>query len=591
MVSLTRIPTGQIAFEGGVDGGRIPLMATESNPTGLKFNELSWLVNGTVRGGGISQRSGWFPLVEGFTGDSGLFQGAFVYQPDSAYAYIVFVAGGNVYRARVDTDNSIEDITNGCVLSATASKVWFCQAEQFLIIQDGINEPLVWEGGTLRKITDMPGAGPAAEMLPVGQAMDYYMGRIWLATGTFREFIAGDIVKGASGSNLYGYRDAVLHATENLYITGGGKFTVPTQAGNIRALFDTANLDTALGEGQLFVATRNTIYSINVTPSRADWAQLSEPLQRVAQQIYGVVADRSVVKINGDVFYQAYDGIRSLMVATRNWYQWGQAALSHNVNRILQFNNRALISYASGVEFDNRLLQTALPILTPVGVAHQAIIPLDFDLITSLDEKLPPVWEGHWEGLDHLQLLTGEWGGLQRCFSFVHSRLSGRIELWEISQSRRFEGDDKRNTTVIEFPAYFFSSPNDLHELDNGELWIDKLWGTVDFTLYYRQDQNPCWIKWYAWSECSARNTCEDVTNPVCYPEQGFGDYCEQYRLSIVLPKAPSDVCDIGNGRPPTWGFSFQVKLEYKGSCRVRGLKLWGTPRNIETYRNIRNTT
>jgi len=588
--SLTRAVTGQIAFEGGVDGGRIPMLVSPANPTGLKFNQLSWLVNGTVRGGGILPRTGWFSLAGDFAGDDTIYQGGIVYQPDYGHPYIIFAAGGKVFRCNVQTDNSIQDITNGCVLSATATKFWFCQGEQFLIIQDGINEPLVWEDSILRKISDMPGAGPPATMLQIGEAMGYYRGRLWVAQG--REYLAGDIVMGASGTALYGKRDAILHATENTYLAGGGKFIVPTVSGNIRAMSETANLDTALGEGQLFIFTRNTIYAVDVPSKRTDWVALSEPIQRVAQLRYGAVSDRSIVKVNGDLFYQSYDGVRSLFTAVRQFQnQWGQTALSRSENRILQFNDRAFASFSSGIEFDNRLLETALPIQTPVGVASQAILPLDFDLITSLSEKLPPVWEGHWEGLDVLQLLEGDWGGLQRAFAFIHSRVSHRIELWELSQARKFEADDVRNTMVIEFPAYHYDDPMQLRELDNAELWIDRMNGTVDFRLFYRQDQNPCWIEWHAWSECSARNTCEDVVNPICYPEQGYRSHCDEYRITINIPRAPAaNDCDLGNGRPSNFGFTFQPKLEVHGWCRVRGLFLWSIKHDRPAYENLRNT-
>lgn len=586
VASITRISTGQIAFEGGIDGGRIPLLLSPSNPQGLKPNQLSWLVNGTVRGGGISPRAGWYPIVSGWSEDGGLFQGSAIYVPDYGFPYIMFCVSGHIYRCRVDTDNSIEDLTvPGQEMNPVTPKVWFCQGEQFMIIQDGQQLPHIWDGTAMYTTATFPGAGPA--MLQVGTAMDYYMGRLWVASG--RKYYAGDIVLGTSGTALYQQRDAILHNVENTYLNGGGSFIVPTFAGDIRAMAHTSNLDTALGEGQLFVFTRNTIYSVNVTPDRTTWAALSEPLQRVAQQVYGAVSDRAIVKKNGDLFYQSYDGVRSLMLAIRYFHQWGQTAISSNENRLLKFNDRALLRFASGIEFDNRLLQTALPVQTPVGVGHQAIMPLDFDLLDTIDEKIPPVWEGHLEGLDHLQLIEGDWGGLQRAFSFVHSRVTGKIELWEFSQERRFESNDKRNTMVIEFPGYHFDDPMQLKQLDNAELWLDELNGTVDFELFYRPNQYPCWIPWYAWSECSARSTCEDVENPVCYPESRT--YCDQDRITIVLPKAPAEVCDTGNGRPTDLGYSFQIKLKIKGWARVRGLLLWAWPREREPYSNIRNTT
>lgn len=586
--SVTRIMTGQTSFEGGVDGGRIPLLATQESPNGLKYNQLAWLVNGTCRGGGISPRWGWKPILYDFEGDDQLFQGIAYYQPDQGYPYLIQASGGHVYALHVEIGNTVIRLTDAHTqLSSTATKFWFCQAENYLIIQDGINIPRVWDGGTMWIINEYPGADPNPnKMIQTGTAMDYYMGRVWVAQN--REYVAGDIVGSTpSGTIAPTFRDAVLHMTENTWLLGGGKFTVPTVAGEIRAMSHTANLDTSLGEGQLFVFTRNTIYSVNVPATRADWASLSQPLQRIAQLRYGGVSDRSLVQVNGDLFYQAYDGIRSLMLAIRYYSQWAQTSMSHNMNRILRFNDRALLRFSSGMEFDNRLLQTALPFQTPLGVAHKAIIALDFDLITSLNDRLPPVWESHLEGIDVMQMVEGDWGGLQRGFFVAHSRITGKLQLWEMQVDVLRDNLDDRIPMVIDSPSYHWDLMSQLKQLDNGEILIDRIRGTVDFKISYRPDNYACYIPWYEWAECSARTTCEDVNNPICYPESG--SYCEADRISIVLPKAPASVCDTGNGRPSDVGYSFQIRLEVKGECRVRGILLWAIPRDRAPYHNVRN--
>src|SRR5262249_16452120 len=144
-------------------------------------------------------------------------------------------------------------------------KAYFEQAEEFLIIQSGDNAtlPLFWDGNTLRRskgITDRTKGPPypnGVNEIPAATAMDYFMGRLWYAQ--FRQYSAGDIVGGPSGSNVaptfYNFRDSLLNVTENPLVLGGDGFTVPTQSGNIRALKHSANLDTALGQGQLFIFT------------------------------------------------------------------------------------------------------------------------------------------------------------------------------------------------------------------------------------------------------------------------------------------------------------------------------------------------
>ena len=54
---------GSVNWSAGVDSVKLPTIASSDNPNGLARNELSWLCNGTVRDGGISQRATWQPTA------------------------------------------------------------------------------------------------------------------------------------------------------------------------------------------------------------------------------------------------------------------------------------------------------------------------------------------------------------------------------------------------------------------------------------------------------------------------------------------------------------------------------------------------
>ncbi len=587
---------GSLSFEGGIDSGRSPTIASDAYPNGLKRNQLSWATNYTMRGGGVLQRTGWGPRVQGAPW-SGLYQGGYMYEPGSELPYLMLDIGGRTYQVRVDTDNSVVDVTAGSGPNPAAiDQHWMVQGERFLVIQDGASEPLVWDGTVLRRISAVGGAHPK---LPTGTAMDYLMGRIWVAgpTGAGRAYLAGDIVGSpgapSSGTAAYQFSDSILNGTENAFLKGGGLFIVPTNAGNIRAIKHTANLDTALGEGQLLVMTRKTIYSVNVVPDRAQWQTLKEPLQRVAQNNFGTTSDRSVVSINGDLFMQSSPNgdIRSYIMALRYFHEWGNLPISRNMNRVLRFNDRALLRFGTGIEFDNRVYQSVLPYMTPAGVAHKGVMKLDFDLISSFQDKLPPAWEGIDEAMPVMEMFSGDFGGRQRAFAVVWSDLNNAIEVWELTQSDRTDNGvvERRIQSYLETPAYTWGNPFALKRLAGCELWIDKLFGTVEFELYYKPDQHPCWYFWHAWKDCAARSCREELADVDCpivtagYPTQ---DYCEQFRATWTLPKPPA-VCVPTSKRPSIDGYQFQVKLVVKGWHRLRGLLLYVEPRDKQTYLNL----
>lgn len=687
-----RIVDGQISFEGGIDSGRVPTMNSPGFETGLKPNQLAWLTNGTVRGGGVSQRTGWKPLVRN-TKWPGIFQAAYMYEPPFANPYLVLMIGGRIYRVLVDTDNSVEDLSAAFGLTMPPDEPigFMVQGEEFLVIQSGdlITLPLFWDGVTLRRSLGFLGigAGPTtlddafqitiqnvndtrvgtvipagslftndagnftlkspftipaiaasavatvteayagtppvtvkvfvpgptffstgntytwtitakttvegpttgmASELPAAGPMEYYMGRLWYAFG--RQYTAGDIVGSkASGTFSYRYRDSLLKTTENPVSLAGDAFIVPTNAGNIRALKHSANLDSALGEGQLYVFTRKNIYATTVPARRAEWSTLREPLQRVAQRDFGSVGDRCVVAVNGDLFYQAMDGIRSLAIAVRNFGSWGNIPISKPEQRVLRFNDRALMRFASGINFDNRLWQTVVPFQTVKGVAHQGIIPLDFDIIGSMADRLPPAWEGMYEGLYHLQLLEADFGGLQRGFDVVVSQATGNIDIWEMTTQDRFDsqvnGDGDRVSWYLETPAYTWNEPFMLKKLDGLELWFDKMLGTVQFMVEYRPDSSPCWIMWHSWKTCVSKD-CREDTEAVTCPSYPVQPYCEGFKATVSLPSPPNQ-CEPNNARPSTEGYQFQIRLTIKGWCRLRGLRIYAQPKAKAPYQNI----
>lgn len=566
-----RETTGTMDWSGGVDSNRVPTIAGQGNPNGLRPNQLAWGNNITVRGGGISSRAGWKRLA--VMPHTALFQEAFMYEPDAAFPYIVAQIGGRTFRVRVDLDHvPVDELTAaGDPNPADRDQSWMEQAEQFLIIQDGLSVPLVWDGNFLQRVSNMPATPANAPRIPTAEAMDYYQGRLWLAFG--REYVASDIVGGPSGTPGYDFRDSVLNMVENTYLSLGGTFRVPTNAGNIRALNHPANMDTALGEGQLLVFTRRNIYSVNVVPTRSEWQDLEEPIQRVIQNNFGTTSDRSVVPENGDLFYRSVDGIRSLIQAVRYFDTWGNRPISVEEARAIEVEDRSLMRFASGISFDNRVLQTAIPFQTDVGVAFRGLLPLNFDLISTLAEQLPPAWEGMQEGIDILRVLEGDFGGRQRAFAFCRSQLTGQIELWEMTALEQFDQNasgESRIQWAFETPSYTWESPFQLKQLETIELWVDRMFGTVDFIAEFRPDQHACWEYWFAWQICAPRSNCDtpDVLLPCPYPTQ---TYRQQYLATMVLPEPPAS-CSVMQARPINIGFSFQFRINVKGFCRLRGL-------------------
>jgi len=432
-----------------------------------------------------------------------------------------------------------------------------------------------------------PNTNPTSE-LPAATAMVYYMGRIWYAQNLV--FSAGDIVYGPAGSLAYNFSDSVLKVTENPLALSGDGFHLPGSAGPITAMFYNANINSQLGQGQLFVGTASAVYALQVPVTRNDWIAAdsnNQPVLTVAQLANGPVNDRSVVLVNGDVFHQSLEpGIRSIFSSIRYFQQWGNIQISANEERILGFVDRSLLWAASGIYFGNRLLMSSLPSQRTQGVIHQALIPLDFTPISKFGANLNPVWEGMYEGLSIFQLFSFNFGGLERAFAVTLSELDEAIELYELTDYAQFDNNrtgEKRISWVIEFPAYTWGREFDLKKLVQNELWIDSIFGDVDFKLEFRPDSDNCWKLWHQWKLCSARNSAEDVNNPVPYPLTPYGD---GYKQTLTTPRPPAS-CQSIMGRPAEVLYQAQTRLTITGWCRVRGTLLKAEPLERKLYDNL----
>jgi hypothetical protein len=697
---------GVLSFA-GVDSLVATTIQSPLNEHGCPRSTLPWLMNGTTRDGGISQRPGWAPVMklldtmaQVLAGTAG-YQGGYMYEPDSAgtpatnptaptvtlttfsgpcqitetagpnysgplgsgpnafqpffvpcgqvtpvvvtlavpftgnvgdkivvgtttftvqakdpgakaapagpilsaVPYLIFAVGGHIYKADIIL-GTVTDLSTQFNMFHPANEplFHFCQGEQFLVIQCGDyltnpnpTLPLFWDGKILRRskgITNnavAPG-NPGVNEIPGATAMDYYMGRLWYAQG--RTYSAGDIVRGPSGTAAYQRRDSILNITENPLVVGGDGFTVPDNAGNIRVIKHSAQIDASLGQGRLYVFTRKAVYALQVPVSRTDWINATVnngPLQTLVQLVNGACSDRSCVAVNGDLFFQSLEpGIRSLIIATRFFQQWGNISISSNIDRLLQNNDRMLLHFSSGIQWDNRLLMTAIPRQTAQGVVHSAIAPLDFIPVSTFGANLNPVWEGAWSGLDFFQLFTGDFNGRDRAFGIVRSEVDASIWLWEMMpEGVLFDNVDSRIVSQIEFPAFTFGTEADMKREIGAEIWIDRLVGTVEFQLDYRPDGETCWIPWHKWSACSQKNCLEDT--PACILPPGYNPVAAPnasgYRNVMTLPKPPV-VCGQQMARPSDIGFQFQPRLTMKGSCRVRAIYLRAIAYDRPTYSN-----
>ena len=247
MADQTIVTDGQYDWSKGMDSSRSALI---SDPKCVNL-----AVNTTFRGGRAKTRPGFqqifltddpdYPgsldlfatgkVTNGATGvvtkTGNYFQGSFFYvnKTDPGKSCLIAVSGGYVFRiapalgyvARLDIDynpgNTLIPSTfevptppiyiSGFRVDAT-KEVYFCQAEKYLIMQNGVDRPWVWDGDGLFQTgvginyLDSTAINMRTASMPIGTHMAYGQGRLFIASPTKDSFQAGDIVFGGSTEEI-----------------------------------------------------------------------------------------------------------------------------------------------------------------------------------------------------------------------------------------------------------------------------------------------------------------------------------------------------------------------------------------------------
>lgn len=192
-------------LSGGMDSGRTPEALAEDN--------AALGVNVTMRTGWPETRPSFAkrspvdkvvdpdalaadPLAAWTAFSAGFFQGAAsYYNPATGAQALIAVSSGRIFE--IETPGfAIREITPASGGNDTSAKCFFCQAESYLVIQNGEDRPLIYDGAMLRRtVTD-------GDEVPVGTIMAYGQGRLVVADPARREIIVGDLVHGGSLSQV-----------------------------------------------------------------------------------------------------------------------------------------------------------------------------------------------------------------------------------------------------------------------------------------------------------------------------------------------------------------------------------------------------
>lgn len=565
------IHDSRLAFDGdqtwvlGQDTGRKPL--------DLPAGRYSLGRNVAARGGTLGTRPGIDHLPLTFADSEqrnlfakGKYQGMAIYEDD-----LLTMIHGRLFRIDLES-YEVEELTD--LVGANNRRMpmaIFQQAGPFMVIQNGVDRAIIGHGSTWRRAGVVPNPSydsstdpiwrSTALEVPTGLIMGYGYDRLYVAKGN--RWTAGDILK-------VGSPEDVLRWSENLYLNEGGSFVLPSWMGNITAMAFARVTDTSLGIGAFIVFGQWGAMAYDVSLARDEWAG------QVVHVGPGAVGPRAVANVNADLWFRAADGIRSWRMAVAQQTDFVNTPESSEMSRELELDTPWQMDGAAVVNFDNRLLTACWPQYLGVvadnvpwfkQLSYRGIISLDFDPSSTILEKNNPAYDGVWDGIFPMDMVTGPVHGEQRCFAMSCDDVNF-TRLYEISRRRpndSFNGTEIPIRSYVETRGYNFQQPFNQTQLQTGDIWIRDVAGDVHVRIAYRTDTDPTWVAWF-------EKELQQTIGSGRVDSLQLPTYRPGLRARIRLGQAPTEDCEVND-----LGYLYQIAIQWIGRASIDRVRLAAT--------------
>jgi hypothetical protein len=484
---------------------------------------------------------------------TGIFQGAFRYRRHDDDR-IVWVISGTIWSMRL-SDFSLVNVSalNG-VSMAVDKRCYFCKAEKYCIIQDGVSPAVIMgeTGPTSARI-----AVAANNEVPTGTIMAFGHNRLFVVPDEVngedgrRFFLAGDLARPNNVGHLLGF-------TDTTYLDGGGAMSLPQESGFIGGMIIQKNVDTGDGYGPLIVGSQDAFAAFAIDQPRASDAVLGIAgwddidIRRVLFGNAGLGSPFSIVTINSDVWFRGYDGLRSLAVTiAENAQSLRNEPMSGEMQDIFALDDDLSLAAVSMAYADSRLFCTAVP--STERTKFKGLAVLDFAPVQNVKQNVSPSFDGVYTGALFLQLVTARYQGHDRLFAFVQNE-QGTMDICWLNPAAETDPNGALPECRVYTRRMDCGYPRNLKTLKNAIVWASDIRGDCTLEVYVRPDNYPFWAKMGATVEISA-------------PVAGGGFSQERPAMRFAADAPICDPINHGNGYR---GYGFQLCLIWTGRMNIK---------------------
>jgi hypothetical protein len=450
---------------------------------------------------------------------------------------------------------------------------WFVQAEDQFYIQNGKDQPLVWDGLIANQCVQL---NPYLLEMPIGTIMAYAHGRVHVAT-IYDQIYSSDNIFGAGFTTTTNTRNF----TEQIYWNEGGAFSLLANMGRIFGMLVLPSINiNSRGQGELVVFSQAGATSFDVSGPRTTWGTTN--IQKLTLVGRGCASSWSLTTINGQVFYRSFDGW-SFFSNSQSEFQTSLTYrnISAEVEPYTKGDAADLIQFESATYFDNRIIAMCAPYLSQgdegFGLHRmaRAFVVADVNQTASSapDSSIGFRWNGLWTGPRPCQIWTMFVGTEEHCFTFSHDD-DGKNRIYELTRNGVddfVDGENHKIRSYFSTRRFDWSSSGQTNKdyrkkINGGDMWLSDFSQAITVMVQYRPDAYQCWHDLY--EDTFYCDNCPPKLENQCEP------IVSQNQMRRITFESPESGCQENQDIKTDHGAEFQLKVELIGNVEVSRLRL-----------------
>lgn len=387
---------------------------------GLRSDELSLLINGTVRNGYLRTRPGWHFRPISFSSseaqyhfETGRYQGSGFFMSNYGNVFI-FAVDGHVFILD-PKKNMLSKAVKHQPFSKFSPHVFIQQRNKWVIAQDGVSPPLVSDGIEATQEAVQGG-------VPTGTLMVDGWHRLSVVSPDRRRLYMSD--------HELDVNSTPISFTEGQYFGSARYFEAPPSLGRIMGVAYTPYQDSSTGIGPLLIFCERGTRAYNVGIPRTEWVQ-GDISQTILPNI-GACSHFAFAAKGGQLMFRDQSGrIRSIRNAQQFEATDADSPNDYAISTILDTEDTTLRQYSQAVNFDNRVLVLTHPQRFyhadgRFSVIHQGIAVLENETVSDK----PDVW-AFWTGRNICGMVVGNVDGQEVLLALCRDS-DGKNRIYEL---------------------------------------------------------------------------------------------------------------------------------------------------------------